>query len=842
MQTRRWWLVLCVGVLVTAALGTLGFRLFSKGVASGFEHLLPDGRESVVELQRVSKRTAGVSTLFVVLEAPEDGPVDRAKLREASDAVTAEVRKLGEPWVGSADNGVQEALHFFEKNIGLYAKTDDLKKLHQDIEAYYKDRAGKELVGDFDDDPEPTPDFLSPEGIKKRFGLDEAIGNRYPDGYFESEDGRVHVVTIRSKVLGGDLDNGTKALELVGEAVKRADLDRFQSGIKVGYAGDLYSGIAEVKEINEDVSKVGLFGFTLLLTVVFIYYLRLRTVVMMLVTIATGLIWTAGAASLLVKQLNTATGFVFTILAGNGINTGVIYMARYLEARRAGEDVEKSMSIAHGDTFMATLCASGASAASFFSLQVTAFRGFRELGLIGGVGLCLCWLATLVILPPMLAGVELVSPIVRPAKGILGRFQSTFEQSFGKPFAFVVERAARLIAIIGLAVSAIGFVLLVRYVQGDPFEWDMNNLRNDPTSRAEEERVKRLADSITGYVGADSMAILVDDVAQIGPLRTALYEKRDAAAPEVKPFDRIVALEDYLPTDQGEKIPVLTAIKTRVEKAHKLGAIGEDDWKKIEKYIPKNEIAKIGLTELPEGVARPFTEVDGTRGRIVFIVPTSPSLTEDARYLLRWAESFRKTELPGGSVVLGSGRSVIYADMWQAVMSAVPIALIASLSAVMLVVLLTFRAGRPALLVLGALVLGIGWMGLAVSVLQLKLNFLNFVALPLTFGIGVDYSVNVVWRASREGPQGALTAVRETGGAVVLCSMTTTLGYLALLGSTNFAVRSLGLASMVGEISTMLGAMLVLPGALLWLGQRDKKKLEPVHVVASPEAGASDQS
>ena len=31
-------------------------------------------------------------------------------------------------------------------------------------------------------------------------------------------------------------------------------------------------------------------------------------------------------------------------------------------------------------------------------------------------------------------------------------------------------------------------------------------------------------------------------------------------------------------------------------------------------------------------------------------------------------------------------------------------------------------------------------------VLKVKLNFLNFIALPITFGIGVDYSVNVVQR------------------------------------------------------------------------------------------------
>jgi hypothetical protein len=56
--------------------------------------------------------------------------------------------------------------------------------------------------------------------------------------------------------------------------------------------------------------------------------------------------------------------------------------------------------------------------------------------------------------------------------------------------------------------------------------------------------------------------------------------------------------------------------------------------------------------------------------------------------------------------------------------------------------------------------------------------------------------------------------VVETGGAVVLCSLTTTLGYLALILSLNRAVRSFGLVAAVGEVTTLLVAVLGLPA--LW--------------------------
>ena len=51
-------------------------------------------------------------------------------------------------------------------------------------------------------------------------------------------------------------------------------------------------------------------------------------------------------------------------------------------------------------------------------------------------------------------------------------------------------------------------------------------------------------------------------------------------------------------------------------------------------------------------------------------------------------------------------------------------------------------------------------------------------------------------------------------------SLTTMLGYLALVGSKNQAVHSLGVLAVLGEICCLLSAVLVLPAALLVLGEK----------------------
>jgi hypothetical protein len=765
-----------------------------------------------------------VSTLFIVLHADGGTPAEASSaLRTAGGDLCKRLSALGPPWVGSAEDGVQDAFAFLGPRVGLYADQDDLARLRDDLQKRIDYEVEKATGNLLDDEPPPE---INAETLKKRFGLGGLTDGRYPDGYYQSKDGRVLVVAARSKVLGTDLTLGRQAIARIKGVIEDAKLGEYSPAIHYGLSGDLWTGVAELTTVNEDLSRVGITGIILIAAVVFFYYLRLRALVTMLLTILVGVSWSFAFTDLAVGFLNLATGFLFTIIAGNGINAGVIYMARYLEARRDGVSLPDAIRLTHVDTWVATLTACVAASAAYASLTVTEFPGFRDFGMIGAVGMLLCWIATYWTMPAILVVLERVSPIHFTREGDHGpvsslaslwkRLRDAWARTFGWPFAWVVARASKGIVLVGVALAVGGAGLLVRYVRHDPIEYDMKNLRNDRAQRPEEIADAKLAVDITGYVGAEGMAILVDRPAQIPLLRDVLYARRDAAPDGAKPFKDIHSLLDFVPEHQAEKIPILQAIKAKVLRAQARGLIAEDDWKAIKDHLPPDDLKPWSEAELPADVARAFTEADGTRGRIVYISPTDASVTEDAHYLFRWADAYREAKLADGSVVLGSGRAVIYADMWAAVIRAIPLAVTFSFLSTAVVILVAFRAGRGSLLVLGALLVGIGWLGGLFALLHVRLNFLNFIALPITFGIGVDYAVNIVQRYGIEGKGGVLHTVRQTGGAVVLCSLTTTLGYLALVSSVNFAVRSLGVAAVLGEVSCLLAAVLVLPAALMW--------------------------
>ncbi len=104
-------------------------------------------------------------------------------------------------------------------------------------------------------------------------------------------------------------------------------------------------------------------------------------------------------------------------------------------------------------------------------------------------------------------------------------------------------------------------------------------------------------------------------------------------------------------------------------------------------------------------------------------------------------------------------------------------------------------------------------MGGAAALLDLKINFFNFIVFPITFGIAVDYGANVVARMRERGGD-VLAALTEVGPAVALCSWTSIVGYASLLFSVNRALRSFGWYAMIGEVTSIACALVLLPGLM----------------------------
>lgn len=807
-----------------------GYGASQLTLKTAFRELLPQGKESVIVANKVNERLPAATTLFIVIHGRE-----KESLKRFVDELSKEIHDLGPDQAGTVDSGTREADAFLKKNRFLYASLAEIQDLRDSLVDRYEYEVARVAGVDLElDDTEPPAEITQAwvEEKLKKYEKPEIEGKPTAiDGYYLEPGGTFIVILVRTPVATGDLERQAAVLSRIKAAIAKVDPRRFDPAITVEFGGDFISGAEEYQYVKNDLSQVGIIGVAMILGVVFLYFLRFRTLVVMVLTIGIGVIWTFGFAYCAIGSLNSSTGFLFSIVIGNGINFGIIYMARYLEARRTA-DVVESIRIAHGETWLATLAAAGAAMVAYGSLVVTGFRGFKHFGVIGGSGMVFCWVATYLFLPVLLVLSERLVPM-RPR----GDVATAMRASYGRPFSFLVRRYPRAVSVIGIAVGIVFLGLTVRYFSEDPIEYDQLVMRTDTPGSAIEAAIKleALVEGVTGKLGQSGIAIMVDRIDQVLPLKAALEAKRALAPADRKPFESVHTVFDLLPSDQEQKIPLLLEARKVIVKAYQRKFIAEADWKEIEKDLPPEDLRAIGIADLPDQAMRAFTEKDGTRGRSVYILPSNGRSVWDAHYLIEWAASFRSTTLPDGSVVKGSGNPVIYADLILSIIEDAPKAILLSLAGTMFIILLTFRRRGLTLAAVGSLAVGLFGMvavmalykarvdvsgGLKLHFEGMKLNFLNFVALPITIGVGADYAVNILQRYRLLGPAQIRLVLVETGGAVVLCSLTTTLGYLALTFSANRAIVSFGIAAAAGEISCLLAAVLLLPSLLEWRARR----------------------
>jgi uncharacterized protein len=255
----------------------------------------------------------------------------------------------------------------------------------------------------------------------------------------------------------------------------------------------------------------------------------------------------------------------------------------------------------------------------------------------------------------------------------------------------------------------------------------------------------------------------------------------------------------------------------------------------VEELRPPEALRPLGAKDLPPLLRRRFEENDGRVGTVFYVKYRNDVMLSDGHNLLRIAKATDNVRLPDGVVVQTASRATIFAEMLRSMEKDGRRASLVSLAAVALVVLVATRNARGALAVLTALLLGVTWMVGGAAWFGEKLNYVNFVTLPITFGIGCEYPFNVYDRSRLLGGD-VSAAVRRVGGAVALCSYTTVVGYGALLFADFQALQSFGRLAVSGEIGCLTAALLVLPSLLHLIGRRRAYSQTEVVPEALPES------
>jgi predicted RND superfamily exporter protein len=773
---------------------------------SDLEELLPRESPSVRALDEMRRRIPGLQYLGVVVDT---GRADQLPAAERFlDHLAERIRAYPPEMVREVRTGNEVEKQFVEKHAPLYVDLADLKEVLRRIESrrdYEVEKEGGSLL----DDSQPPPS-LDLSDIESKYDK-RLVDKKNESGRFSDAAAHITLLFVETGEFTTGASQSRALLERVQADVKAlGGPGQYAPGMRVGYSSDVAIAVEELDALESDLSVSTVVVFALEIAVIVFYFRWWRAIAVLFPPLLMATVYAFGLASLPpanVTALNSNTAFLGSIIVGNGINVGIVLLARYREARRSGLSVDDALVVGVWGARLGTLAAALAAAVAYASLLLTEFRGFRQFGIIGGAGMVAAWVTAFVLIPPLVKWLDHDEAALLVARkqgpGIMGRV------------ATLVERWPAPVVAVALAFTAVCAITVSRFDRGNQLEYDFSKLRRIDTWQAGDGYWGHRVDSLLGRYLTPTV-VLTDSPEQALAAERAVRDSVDHGA-LASMVASVRGADDVLPPDQEAKLGVVADIRTALTPRMR-SLVAEDRRKKLDDLLGPEDLQPLGLDDLPRSFTAGLRERDGSIGKTVLVYPRPSDTLWRAQGIHEFVKALRAS---GGRA---AGSIPLSDDIIASISRDAPIASAASFIGVIVIVLLVVGARRASLYVIGSLVVGVLWLAGATMLLHLKINFCNFVAYPITFGIGVDYAVNVMTRYVQDGERDVTGAVRSTGAAVGLCSLTTIIGYSSLLLAKNRALYLFGATAVLGEIACLTTAVVALPALLVFL-DRTKRSL-----------------
>jgi predicted RND superfamily exporter protein len=807
---RPWFVVLAALALLVASWGYASRLQLRSDVLE----LLPRDSAGFQSFERRVARIGGRATIFVLVTSP-----DRAQNERFVDAMRGELAK---PELAGAISfiewGTKDARTFFQSRRWLYADLKDLEEADEKLDRQISIKGG--LVEDLSDDAATPERALGMDSFRDRFQKKVDAKDGFPTGYFASPDGRELVMRIFTTASGMGGGGDEVLLAKIRAVTERLAPASFHPEMKIGFGGDIPNAAAEKDSLVHEARIGTIVAAILILGGIVWFYGSPASLVLVGFPPLFGVGCAYAFATWKYGYVNASGAFLGAIILGNGVNYPIVLYSRYKEFRARGMHPDAARREAVWNAFRAELVGSSVASIAYGSLTVTRFRGFSQFGTIGFVGMLLVWISMIPCLPALIVLVDRyqdrLPKFLREKPAELGE-----DESRGPVARFVgnlTEQKPRVFVAIAAVVTVLACWRLPAFLR-DPWEYDFDKLGSVEARKGGPFEVTARAEKIlSGKMNLAGSLVLADTAEQTPLVKEAILAK-DRANPATSVIDEITTLDDFLPGApelQAKKLEILERIRERLTPSV-LASLDEKERPQVEEMRPPEGLHAVGASELPELLTNRFSERNGKLGTVFYVRYKEGVSTNDGHALLQISETIDGIRLKDGTRVDTVSRATVFAEMIRSLERDGPLATTVAFFAVAFVVALATSSRRGTFAVLLSLVIGVALMLGGAQLWGERLNFLNFIALPITFGIGCEYPFNIFDRSRLLG--GDVTrAVKLHLGAVSLCSYTTTVGYGALLFADNQAMRSFGRLAITGELTCLVMAMFFLPSLLHLIG------------------------
>ncbi len=788
-------------VLLLAALFSALSLYFVQKLAfnSDFASLLPQETESVRNLRKFERHFGNVGYVVLTVESkdPEAAEAFADRLAEALPRLS-EVKYVD----------YKQPVEFFKKRLWYYLETEDLTEIERRIERSLalQEKGVSPVFNDLMDfaDEENRPDLTFAD-IRKKYEdkLDGEV-QKFSSGSVEDP---FQIVWVKPRRPSSDLDYNRRLIADIRGLVDDLKRETGLASVQVGYTGEYQNSVEQVDHAKGEISWISALVTFLLLLVVVLYFRRLSAALLIGFPLLLSVVWTMAILYFSLGHLNMMTGFGAAILTGLGSDYGIFLLTRYYQERAAGRDFSESCRLAFGNTGRATFGSMVTTVAAFAALLFSNFQVFVELGILGGVGLVMNYLAMMLIVPSLLK-------LAHDWQG--HRWFQWFHgldrlpnfNPFGRGGAWVrwfTPRRAWLgtgVALVLVALSALTLPVQSRIYYEDG-QMDVQEL---PANRLN-QRVSQAS-----YGTLKPGVLMVGSESEEGKLLEYLNAKIDSRPSEELVYHKALGLSSFVPSDQDGKRERLARIRDKLALAKLVNK--DKKAQTLESLADSLVVPPITREGLPEEVRRAFRAQDGAAVNTVLVYQSLPRTS--SQNIGRYYQGIEQARRESGIAFEPVDAVFVQWDLIKLIEREAPrgMALILLFFAGFLFV--TLKPPKRALTVflnlLGSLVLLSGAMWLC----DVRLNVMNIAIIPIVLGTGIDCFIHYSHRFDEERDLSEI--VRRDVPAIFVSSLTSLIGFGGLALSSSAGLRSIGWVSILGLSIVTLVCVWVFPRLLLLEG------------------------
>lgn len=834
---RRHRAILVVATLITAFAAMVATNL---QVDSDLRRLLPRDHQVVVALEEIEQTFGSTGSVNVVVKgAPE-------ARRAYSDALAKHLR--GHALLKDVDYRLPS--DFFLDHALYYLSDKELDELRELIDAWLH---AETCAADPDlcltKPKEGAKDELEQFIEAKR---KESLGRTGFEDLYEREGIDANVMLLRPNQPASSLafcKQITDEMRAAADEVLTRDGAPWADAVTVNLVGPYTNKADEHAIVQRDTIRAGAAALFGVMLVLYALFRSARAVLILLVPLTFGVVWSLAATYVIIGDLNVMTSMISTVVMGAGIDAGIHFFLRARKERR-DHDNDEAIRLAFRNLVVPLLVASSTTVGAFTIMATSEFPAFAEFGVISAMGVALCLAAMVTVLPALscLVGIKRAKP-PRLRRGVLS--------------AVLLARPGVVLGILGALT-----VFSIYKAPDVGFAYNGRELQSDYSRQLSEGDVAL----ISTIFGRDIHAgILVRD--NLEDTRATLDEARSSRQARLAEGKESVVAElfaapDLLPppdidSDAREQKIITLLEPATIESLAKSADVdatdllarsreaagddfdgseweesdGDDDWDdgdaspqdgessaRIDKEDAANLLRMLsarpfGIDDLPPELLHAVRTESGAYG--VFAYPSF-----DAADMRKGVEFREETVTYLETEDLFVGETTVYAAMFLMLREEAPVVLGMAAALVALLVYWQVRSARQAILTLLPLALALLWLVGVMATISLEFTLFNLPILPAILGIGVDNGVYLTdkIRRTKGETDGLLNSLMETGSAIMAAMATTAIGFAAFMVADSAGVRGIGAVAVLGIVLAALGATLVLPSlsgiASTWADKR----------------------